>query len=128
MTGYEIAIRSELRDILYPANVTARFARVSEAFIEACEREELLQSRTMIHGKKGYGYREIHLLIRVRTLHEDVGLDLAAIDCILRMRHQLISLRQQIAEMEQRNLQREDALRAEIQELRRRLAQNPDWE
>ena len=128
MTGYEIAIRSELRDILYPANVTARFARVSEAFIEACEREELLQSRPMIHGKKGYGYREIHLLIRVRTLHEDVGLNLAAIDCILRMRNQLISLRQQIAEMEQQNLQREDALRSEIQELRRSLAQNPDWE
>jgi DNA-binding transcriptional MerR regulator len=109
-------------------SITARFARVSEAFIEACEREELIQSRIMMHGKKGYGTQEIHLLIRIRTLHEDLGLDLAAIDCILRMRHQLITLRQQIAEMEQRNLQREEVLKAEIQELRRRLAQDLDWE
>ena len=128
MTGYDIAICSECHDILYPMHVAAQFARVSEAFIEACEREELIRSRIMIHGKKGYGHQEIHLLIRIRCLHEDLGLDLAAIDCILRMRQQLITLRQEMAAMEQRRRQRENVLRAEIQELRRRLARQSEWE
>jgi DNA-binding transcriptional MerR regulator len=122
MSGNELAIRSECRDILYPIDVAARCARVSEAFIDECEREELIRSHTMIHGRKGYRFQEIRLLIRIRTLHHDLGLDLPAIECILRMRQQIMTLRQQIAAVEHRSTQREAALRSEIHALRRRLA------
>ena len=82
----------------------------------------------MAQGNKGYGYEEIRRLIRIRHLRQDLGLDLMAVDCILRMRKQIATLQQQLNEMEQRMLQREQELLQEIQNLNKRLAIKSDWE
>ncbi len=57
---------------------------VSEAFIHQCEREELVTSRVMLHGKKGLCFADVCKLKRIRHLHEDMGLDLEAVDFVLR--------------------------------------------
>jgi hypothetical protein len=66
-------------------------------------------------------------LIRIRHLHRDLGLDLTAIDCILRMRRKIGNLQKQMIDMEQRMIEREQELTAEIQRLQKQLAQDSNW-
>jgi DNA-binding transcriptional MerR regulator len=120
------SMRSDMRRKIYSLNEVAKFARVTTEFIKECERENLIQV-TVIHGTVGYGHDSVRRLIRIRHLHRDLGLDLTAIDCILRMRHKIGNLQRQMQEMEQRMLEREQELTAEIQRLRKQLTQECDW-
>ena len=111
-----------IRQKIYSLNDIAKFARVTTEFIQECERENLIQV-TVMHGTVGYGHDTVRRLIRIRHLHRDLGLDLTAIDCILRMRRKIGDLKKQMNDMQRRMLAREQELTAEIQRLRRQLAQ-----
>jgi DNA-binding transcriptional MerR regulator len=67
-------------------------------------------------------------LIRIRHLHRDLGLDLPAIDCLLRMRRQVVNLQRRLSEVEQQMLARERELMDEVQRLRRKIAHNSNWQ
>ena len=127
MSEKRIEIRYQTRQTIYSLPETAKLARVTTEFIHECEREHLVHA-TISHGAKGYGHEAIRRLIRIRHLHQDLGLDLMAVDCILRMRKQIATLQQQLNEMEQRMLQREQELLQEIQNLQKRIAIKCDWE
>lgn len=121
------SMRSDIRQKVYSLNEIAKFARVTTEFIQECERENLIQV-TMMHGTVGYGHGTVRRLIRIRHLHRDLGLDLTAIDCILRMRRKIGNLQKQMNGMERRMIEREQELTAEIQRLRKQLARESDWE
>jgi DNA-binding transcriptional MerR regulator len=127
MSEKRIGIFCHSSEIVYSLTETARIARVTTDFICECERENLVHA-TMAKGNKGYGHEAIRRLIRIRHLHQDLGLDLMAVDCILRMRKQIATLQQQLNEMEQHMLQREQELLQEIQNLQKRLAIKCDWQ
>ena len=120
------SMRSDIRQKIYSLNEIAKFARVTTEFIQECERENLIQV-TMMHGTVGYGHDTVRRLVRIRHLHRDLGLDLMAIDCILRMRRRIGKLQKQMLDRERQMLEREQELMAEIQRLRKRLAQECDW-
>ena len=126
MSDKPISIRSETRERIYSISITAKLARVTTEFIQACERENLIQV-TMLHGTSGYDHDTVRRLIRIRHLHRDLGLDLTAIDCILRMRRQVSYLQKQLHEMEERMLEREQELLDEIEKLQKQLACDCDW-
>ena len=126
MPDNQNSIRSDIHKKVYSLNEIAKFARVTTEFIRECEHENLIQV-TVMHGKIGYGYDTVRRLIRIRHLHRDLGLDLTAIDCILRMRRKIGNLQKQMTDMEQRMIERERELTAEIQRLRKQLAQESDW-
>jgi hypothetical protein len=117
---------SDIRQKIYSRNKIAKFARVTTEFIQECERENLIQV-TVMHGTIGYGLDTVRRLIRIRHLHRDLGLDLTAIDCILRMRRKIENMQKQMNDMERRMLEREQELTSEIQRLRKRLAQECNW-
>ena len=127
MSEKRIVIRSDTREEIYSLTATAQLVRVTTAFIHECEQEHLVQA-TVVRGTRGYGDEAIRRLIRIRHLHQDLGLDLSAVDCILRMRRQIAALQQELDEMEQRMIQREQELLHEIQNLQKRLATESDWE
>ena len=118
--------RSDIRQKTYSRNEIAKYARVTTEFIRECERENLIQV-TLMHGTIGYGHDTVRRLIRIRHLHRDLGLDLTAIDCILRMRRKIGNLQKQMNDMERRMIEREQELTAEIQRLRKRLALECNW-
>ena len=120
------SMRSDIRQKIYSLNEIAKYARVTTEFIRECERENLIQV-TLMHGTIGYGHDTVRRLIRIRHLHRDLGLDLTAIDCILRMRRKIGNLQKQMNDMERRMIEREQELTAEIQRLRKQLAQESDW-
>jgi DNA-binding transcriptional MerR regulator len=127
MSEKRIEICYDTREIMYSITETAKLARVTTEFIHKCEGENLVHA-TMAQGNKGYGHEAIRRLIRIRHLHQDLGLDLMAVDCILRMRKQIATLQKQLDEMEQRMYQREQELLQEIQSLQKRIAIKCDWE
>ena len=120
------SVRSDMRQKIYFLNEIAEFARVTTEFIKKCERENLIQVKVM-HGTIGYGPDTIRRLIRIRHLHRDLGLDLTAIDCILRLCRKISFLQRQMHDMEHRMLEREQELTAEILRLRKQLAKECEW-
>ena len=82
---------------------------------------------TIVHGQKAYDDETVRRLIQIRHLTRDLGFDLNAVDCILRMRRQILSLQEERRVMEERMFQREQELLKEIQYLRNRLAPKPEW-
>jgi MerR family transcriptional regulator, heat shock protein HspR len=107
--------------IIFTRTITAQLARVSLEFLERLETDELMQPREMQGGEKGYTPEDIGRLSRIRRLHETLGMDLASVEIVLRMREQVVDLRTQMEEMEKRFSRREQELLQELNDLRRRF-------
>ncbi|MDI6854762.1 MAG: chaperone modulator CbpM [Deltaproteobacteria bacterium] len=121
MQNNEFRNAAQRQGPLFTRPIAAQLARVSMDFLEMLEEERLIRPRTTAQGEKGYSAEDITQIVRIRRLHEDLGLDLEAVEIVLHMRRQIVDLLQRMEEMERRLAQRESDLLAEIQELRRRL-------
>ena len=126
MSEKQDTMQSEVQLRIYSLGETAKYARVTTDFILECERENLIEV-TAVRGAIGYNQETVRRVIRIRHLHRDLGLDLTAIDCILRMRRRIVHLQEQIHDMERRMTARELELSAEIQRLRKQLALDSNW-
>lgn len=123
MNKYPLVIFSDHPEVHFEHNTAARLARVSVAFINQCEQEELFTSRNMLHGKKGLCFTDVCKLKQIRHLHEDMGLELEAVDFVLRYRNRIKTMQHRLDEMKQRMRQKEQEHLDEILILRRQLAQ-----
>ncbi len=107
--------------IIFTRTVAAQLARVSLDFLDRLENAELIQPRELEGGERGYAPEDIGRLSRIRRLHENVGLDLAAVEVVLRLRERVTVLLAQMEEMEAHFNRREQELLQELNELRRRF-------
>lgn len=121
MKRYALALYPTPPETLFPIRTVAQLVRVSEDFVRRCLHAELVKARIMLHGRRGLGCYEVRRLKRVRHLHQDLGLNLEAIDLVLRYRKRLQTLQQRYDELERRLYRREAELQAQIDALRRRL-------
>jgi len=121
-----IEIRTGSREKVYTVTTAARIVRVPVEFVDECERENLIQP-AIVHGQKVYDDETVRRLIRIRHLTRDLGFDFNAVDCVLHMRRQILSLQKERKEMEERMFQREQELLNEIENLRKRIARKPEW-
>lgn len=122
MNKYPIALCSDHPDVHFEHRTAARLARVRVSFIRKCEREELLTSRIMLHGKRGLCSSDVCKLKRIRHLHEDMGLDLEAVDFVLRYQDCIKIMKNRLDEMERHRQQMEQEYRKEMMTLRQRLS------
>ena len=74
----------------------------------------------MLHGKKGLCFADVFKLKLVRHLHEDMGLDLEAVDLVLQYRNQINILQHRLEELEQFMRQNEQEHLSHIATLRLR--------
>ena len=109
------------RPIIFTRTVAAQLAQVSLEFLDRLEADEIMQPRELEGGEKGYAPEDIGRLSRIRRLHETLGLDLASVEIVLRMREQVVDLLAQMEEMEAHFNRREQELRQELDDLRRRF-------
>ena len=107
--------------IIFTRTVAAQLARVSLEFLDRLEADELMQPRELEGGEKGYAPEDIGRLSRIRRLHETLGLDLASVEIVLRLREQVVSLMARLEEMETHFSRREQELLQELEDLRRRF-------
>ncbi|HKI50802.1 MAG TPA: chaperone modulator CbpM [Geothermobacteraceae bacterium] len=110
-------------DAHYEYRIVASMIRVSEEFILQCEHEELVTAHPMLHGAKGLSAADVSKLKLIRYLHEDMGLDLEAIDFVLRYRERVKTMERQLEEMQQRLRKKDQEHQAEVLNLCRQLAQ-----
>jgi DNA-binding transcriptional MerR regulator len=107
--------------IIFNRAITAQLARVSIEFLEHLEAEDLMQPRSLEGGEWGYAAEDIQRLCRIRRLYETLGLDLPAVEVVLRLREQVVNVLVQMDEMERRFARRERELLQELNELRSRF-------
>ena len=107
--------------IIFTRTVAAQLAQVSLEFLERLEIEEIVQPQELEGGEQGYTPDDIGRLCRIRRLHETLGLDLAAVEVILRLRERVTFLLSQMEDMETRFARREQELQQELNDLRRRF-------
>ena len=108
-------------EIHFEYRVATHLARVSEEFISRCEHEELITARIMPHGVTGLCFADVRRLKLIRYLHEDMGLDLGAVDLVLRYRERIKTMNRKIDQMEQRLRQKEQEHQAEVLAICRHL-------
>ena len=104
--------------VVYAPDTAARLARVSVEFVRQCEQGDLIPRQITVGGETGFLRAAVSDLICVRHLHEDLGLELDAVDFIMRLRRRITALDRHAQEMEQRMIGREQELLAEIRRLR----------
>jgi hypothetical protein len=122
MKQYPLAIHCDHAEPQFELGTAAKLARVSEDFIYWCAREGLVEAVAMLHGKKGLCFADVCKLKLVRHLHDDMGLDLEAVDLVLRYRNRIRAMQRRLADMEQQMRQKEQAHQVEILALSQRLA------
>ena len=123
MNKYPIALFCDPPEVHFEYRVVARLARISEQFILQCEHEELVIPRTMLHGRKGLCCADVHKMKIIRHLHEDLGLDLEAVDFVLRYRNRIKMINRQLDEIKTQLRQKEQEHQNELLALRRQLEQ-----
>jgi MerR family transcriptional regulator/heat shock protein HspR len=107
--------------IIFTRTVAAQLARVPLEFLDRLEAEDLVQPRELAEGECGYTPEDIGRLVRIRRMHETLGLELAAVDVVLRLRERVTFLLAQMEEMETRFSRREQELLQELEDWRRRF-------
>jgi hypothetical protein len=128
MKHYPLTVHKDQPELHFEYCIAARLARVSEKLISTCERETLIRSRVMIHGKKGLCVEDVVKLKLIRHYHEDLGLDLDAVEFILQFRSRIGHLQRHLEEVQERLRQQEENHRIEILRLRRQVVQVADAE
>jgi DNA-binding transcriptional MerR regulator len=116
--AYQIVRYSQENELIYCRPVAAQLAQMTLELLSLCERQGLIQTRTMAGGVEGYSVADIRRLVRIRRLRDDLGLSLPAVEVVLHMRRQILDLRAQMHEMEERMARREQELVQEIRQLR----------
>jgi DNA-binding transcriptional MerR regulator len=111
----------------YTRTLAAQLADISLEFLERCETESLVEVHIVSSDQPGYSVRDIRRLTLIRNLHEDLELDFPALEVVLNMRRQLLGLQQQLEAMEHQAIEREERLRRELINLRRRLSDDAEW-
>jgi MerR family transcriptional regulator, heat shock protein HspR len=107
--------------LIFTRTVAAQLARVDLEFLDRLEAEDIVQPRELEGGEQGYTPDDIGRLARIRRLHETLGLELAAVDVVLRLRERVTFLLAQMEEMESRFARREQELLQELEDWRRRF-------
>jgi MerR family transcriptional regulator/heat shock protein HspR len=112
----------------YTRTIAVELAEISVEFLERCEAERLIKVRTVKVDEPSYSVQDVRQLTLIRRLHEDLGIDMQDLDVVLHLRSQLLDLQEQMQEMERQWVTRQEQLLNEMLDLRRRLAEDADWE
>jgi DNA-binding transcriptional MerR regulator len=124
---YQLVKRAKDDEPVYSYQIAADIARISTDFLRQLEEEQLVLSRWMSGGLRGFSAADVEELSRIRRLHEDLELDLPAVEIILHMRQQMLEMMRQMDEIESWFHHREESLLNEIHQLRHRLAEEGNW-
>lgn len=128
MNHYPLTVHPDQPETHFDYCTAARLAKVSETLIRFCEREDLIRSRVMPHGRKGLCVEDVTKLKLIRHYHEDLGLDLAAVEFILQYRTRVQQMHRRLEEMQKRLQRQVERHRLEILRLRRQVVQTTEAE
>jgi len=112
----------------YTRKRATQLANISVQFLEICETERLIEVHLRAADQPCYSINDIRQLSLIRRLHDDLELDLPALEVVLHLRRQLLDLQEQMDELERQANEREERLIRELIKLRSRFADEADWD
>ncbi len=112
----------------FSLHVAAHLAGVSPATVRYVQARGWIRPKLMPGGGYGYSIRDVQILRRVREWRDLLGLNFAGIEVALHLREQVVALQEELLRLEEQMARREQELYAEIQRLRRLLAEEGDWQ
>ncbi|MBI3954123.1 MAG: MerR family transcriptional regulator [Chloroflexi bacterium] len=86
---------------LYVISVAARMAGLHAQTLRHYERAGLLAPRRSPGNVRFYSTRDIERVRRIRSLMEDLGVNLAGVEVILRLRERIGALEGELAQLKQ---------------------------
>ncbi|MFC1926725.1 heat shock protein transcriptional repressor HspR, partial [Chloroflexota bacterium] len=86
----------------YVISIAAKIVGVHAQTLRYYERVGLVEPSRSEGNRRLYSTEDIELLRRIKNLIDDLGVNLAGVDVILRMSKRMIEMEQQIDELEQR--------------------------
>jgi MerR family transcriptional regulator/heat shock protein HspR len=93
--------RLELDEPRYTISVAARLVELHPQTLRRYE-EQGLVSPARISGRRLYSQRDVQLVRRIAQMMDSLGVNLAAVEVILRMSEQISRLQTEIADLEAR--------------------------
>jgi DNA-binding transcriptional MerR regulator len=121
MVRFPLTLYCDHPEPQFELGTAVSLARVSIDFVHRCEREGLITVRTLFHGERGLCFSDVRKLKLVRHLHDDMGLELEAVDLILQYRNRISSMQRRLEKLEEALRQKEQAYQRKIMELQERL-------
>ena len=88
------------REPRYVISIAARIIGVQSHTLRYYERVGIIEPSRSRGNIRLYSERDIDLLRRVKTLMDDLGVNLAGVEVIMRMSEHLTALQQHVAELE----------------------------
>ena len=95
---------------LYEEHAAAYIACVSLDFLVSCRKQGLVPVGSPDQGPPAYTWTDIQLLVVIRRLHEDLRVELNAMDLILHLRHRLQAQSKRREELETRLLHQQQII------------------
>jgi len=114
-------------ELRFTRTVAVQLANISLELLERCETERLIEVHTIQEDELVYSVSDVRQLARISRLHEVLGIAVEDMDVVLHLRNQLIELHEQLQEIEQQSIAREEMLMSELIEIRKLLAEEVDW-
>lgn len=108
----------------FSLRVAAYLAGVSPATARYVQARGWIRPKPMPGGGVGYSIRDVRILRRVREWRDLLGLNFAGIEVAMQLREQVIALQEELLRLEEEMIRRERELSAELQRLRRLLAED----
>ena len=93
-------MRQEESEPLYVISIVARIIGVGTHTLRYYERMGLLEPTRSQGNRRLYSYKDVERLRHIKTLMEDLGVNLAGVEVILRLTQRLAELEERTQEME----------------------------
>ena len=94
----------------YVISIAARMIGVHAQTLRYYERAGLLEPSRSGGNKRLYSHRDIEKLRQIKTLVDDLGVNLAGVDVILRMLDRMAEMEQRVKELEEEVRRLQDTL------------------
>jgi len=94
----------------YVISIAARMIGVHAQTLRYYERAGLLEPSRSGGNKRLYSHRDIERLRQIKTLVDDLGVNLAGVDVILRMLDRMAEMEQRVKELEEEVRRLQDTL------------------
>ncbi|MDO8637184.1 MAG: MerR family transcriptional regulator [Dehalococcoidia bacterium] len=93
-------MRQEESEPLYVISIVARIIGVGTHTLRYYERMGLLEPTRSQGNRRLYSYKDVERLRHIKTLMEDLGVNLAGVEVILRLTQRLTELEERTNELE----------------------------
>ena len=100
----------EQRDPCYVISIAAKMIGVHAQTLRYYERAGLVEPSRSGGNKRLYSHRDIERLRQIKTMVDDLGVNLAGVEVILRMLDRMAEMEQRIRELEEEDRRLQDAI------------------